>query len=134
MASRERGCYAAAYERLRACVTGARGGPLAQGQRAAGLGLVLQQGVPGWMAADAGLCFTLPASPAASTEAPVTRLHALPHPATIGLPPKVLPQIQQPELALVIASLVLSTQRIAHAPSTGHGGVHTSDPGGMVCC
>lgn len=133
MAARERGCYAAAYERLRACVTGARDGALTQGRRAVGLGFVLQQGVPGWVAADAGLCSAPSTGTAVSPGGSVTRLQAPPHGVTVGLSPEVLPQIQQPELALVMASLVLSTQRTAHAPLMGPRGVHTPEPGGLAC-
>ena len=102
----EAGWYSGAYERLRACVTGQAGA------RAAGLGLVLQEGVPGWLkafgrepvgaAGGRGLSVMSRLEP--------TRIESRPCMGT-AIPPEILPVSQHADVTLLLASLVMSTQR-----------------------
>lgn len=130
---RERDRYTAAYERLRACVAGARGGAGTKARRAVGLGLLLQQGVAGWVAAGAGLCSAPLQDTAVSMGDGRPRLDARPYGTPAGLPPEVLPRIQQSELAYVMANLVLSTRRTERSPSVGLAGCAHPETEGLAC-
>jgi len=103
--------YTAHYEALRAQVTAedARGGASDARARGVALAVLLQDGLPAWLAAVepllslVSICPAVPVPPAmerpASDEARPARAVA----------PNVLPPAQQAEVTLVLAALVLST-------------------------
>lgn len=70
------------------------------------------------MAAGADLYSAASQTTAVSTKNDRPRPEARSY-ATAGPSPEVLPQIQQSELARVMANLVLSTRRTERGPSTG---------------
>ena len=127
--------FTAAYERLRACVMGEGPGGASQGRRAAGLGLVLQRGLPGWMAGDAALQRTGSSSPAVATggDPVAASVQARLGDARVDLAPGALPPAQRPELVRLIAGLVLSTRWTPRAPWVGRWGADTPGPGGVAC-
>ncbi len=105
---------------------------MSEARRAVGLGLVLQQGVAGWVAAGAGLYSAPPQGAAGSTKDGAARLEARPY-VPAGLSPEVLPQLQQSELARVMANLVLSTRRTERRPSTGLAECVRPETEGLAC-
>jgi hypothetical protein len=109
--------YSAAYERLRTCVTGKAG--LADGARAAGLGLVLQQGVPGWLKALARVHALAGrgSDSRASLQLERNGVEPEPHTAVTTIAPEILPFTQQADVTLVLANMVVSAQRIGCARS-----------------
>ena len=130
--------YSAAYERLRSCVTDGRRGP-GQGHRAAGLGLLLQCGIPGWLRAGAKVIGrplegrACPGTP--ELEDPEVTPLPVPLPGLVtNLAPGVLPPAQKPDLVRLLASLVLSTQQPHGIPGVlSVGAAWTSSPGGLSC-
>jgi len=114
----------AAYERLRACVLDQAAQVTSAGRHAAGLGLVLLNGVPGWLNARAGVG-SMANDGSAIQEAPrpndfrVLPACARAHSITGAVPPEILPFTHQSDLTLLIASMVVSTQRTRRACSTG---------------
>jgi len=135
----------AAYERLRAHVTrGAVAGALDRpsGGATAGLGLVLQQGVPGWLAAleRVALATIAPAHRTAAGAAPgaASTEHGDPPSlpaiaAPVGPVEELLPLACHPDLTRLVASLVLSTQWPRAAVASAGPASQTITPGGVRC-
>lgn len=100
--------YSAAYERLRACIIGEDSVPSSRAC-APSLGLVLQEGVPGWLKACAHV------HPASTPAPPDERRHAAVDnraaTAALAISPELLPVAQQMDLTLLLANLVASVQR-----------------------
>lgn len=134
----ETGQYSAAYERLRACVIGEANRAPSAGRRATGLGLVLQEGVPAWIKAHAGV---RSASGGSSTkrhkprgdDIEPWRLDERTRSAPFDIAPDILPLARQTDLTLLIASMVVSTQRPPRALCTGALAARTRFPGGAAC-
>lgn len=124
------GLYAAQYEALRARVTtGAlpRGAPDPRARGVAGvagvaLAVLLQQGLPAWLAAVEPLISGRPAVTAAG-HPPVERTATDATRLVGAVSPEVLPPAQHAEVTLVLAALVLSTARSARralSPTPAH--------------
>lgn len=134
----ETGQYSAAYERLRACVIGEADRAPSAGRRAAGLGLVVQQGVPAWIKAHAGVrsasggSSTKQHEPRADDMEP-WRLAERTRAAPFDIAPEILPLARQTDLTLLIASMVVSTQRPPRTLSTGALAARTRFPEGAAC-
>lgn len=110
--SADAGAYTAQYEALRAQMTAGnvRGGASGACARGIALAVLVQDGVPAWLAAVEPLLSIRPAvavGPALERAAP-----AEPQPAR-AVAPDVLPPAQQGEVTLLLAALVLSTARSA---------------------
>lgn len=111
----ETGPFTAQYELLRSHVVGAARGS-AQGEpgahpRGVGLGLLLREGMPGWLnaiaavirAAPAQWIVTIPPRPPAE------------HPAGRGVASPWMSSMQRQDLTALLTNLVLSTRRVEHA-------------------
>lgn len=119
--------YAVQYEALRARVTTGelpRGAPdpRAWGVAGVALAVLLQQGLPAWLAAVEPLISGRPAVTAAG-HPPVERTATDATRLVRAVAPEVLPPAQHAEVTLVLAALVLSTARSARralSPTPAH--------------
>ncbi len=105
--------FTAQYELLRSHVVGAAG---AQGEpgahpRGAGLGLLLREGMPGWLDAIAAM---IRASPAQRIMDIPLRPLAAP-PAERGVASPWLSSAHRQEMTALLTNLVLSTRRVEHS-------------------
>lgn len=103
--------FTAAYERLRACVVAETEPAGPRGGHAAGLGLVLQRGVAGWLRAQAAALSELPREE--GTGPPQSRPQACT--TAFAIAPEILPLARQSDLAVLIAGMVVSMQRTGRA-------------------
>jgi hypothetical protein len=103
----------AAFERLRARILGETNQASVSRACAPGLGLVLQEGIPGWLkaCAQAHLATSTPARP---DEMPQLPEEGRPSSTAVGLSSELLPVVQQADLTLLLANLVASTHRARH--------------------
>jgi hypothetical protein len=109
--------YTAQYEALRARMTtvttgDAHGGAPEQRARGVALAVLLQQGLPAWLAAVEPIVSMRPAGVVAVRPA-VERHTTGETPLARAVSPDVLPPAQHAEVTLVLAALVLSTARPA---------------------
>jgi hypothetical protein len=118
------GMYTAQYEALRARMTTGdahRGAP-DQRARGAALAVLLQQGLPAWLAAVEPIVSMRPAGVVAVR--PAVERHATDEMRLVcAVSPDVLPPAQHAEVTLVLAALVLSTARSARrdlSPTHAH--------------
>jgi hypothetical protein len=107
--------FTAQYELLRSHVVGAAGDG-AQGEpsahpRGAGLGLLLREGMPGWLDAIAAM---IRASPAQRIMDIPLRPLAAP-PAERGVASPWLSSAQRQDMTALLTNLVLSTRRVEHS-------------------
>lgn len=111
MAAPDAGAYTAQYEALRAQMTAggdARSGASATRARGVALAVLLQDGLPAWLAAVEPMLAICPAM--AVRSATERTAPNEPRPAR-AVAPEVLPPAQQGEVTLLLAALVLSTAR-----------------------
>ena len=111
----ETGPFTAQYELLRSHVVGAAGdgarGELGAHPRGAGLGLLLREGMPGWLNAIAAVIRAAPAQriidipPRPPAEPPAGRGVASPR----------LSGAQRQDMTALLTNLVLSTRRVEHS-------------------
>jgi hypothetical protein len=105
--------YGEAYERMRACVKAES----AHGPRyVAGLGLVLQEGVAGWLSAHARVCSATADATAIQQALQADKTEQVRSGTRVGsvanaVPTEILPLAHQPDLTLLIACMVVSAQR-----------------------
>lgn len=108
----ETGPFTAQYELLRSHVVGAAGGG-AQGEtgahpRGVGLGLLLREGMPGWLNAIAAV---IRAAPAQRIKSIPPQPPAAP-PAGRGVASPWLSSAQRQDMTALLTDLVLSTRRV----------------------
>lgn len=114
------GAYAAQYEALRAQMTAGDARASASDARARGVALavLVQDGLPAWLAAVEPILSIRPAAPVRPV---VERTGPGEIPLDLAVTPDVLPRARQAEVTLVLAALVLSTMQPARRdPSPAH--------------
>lgn len=116
--------YAAQYELLRTQFSGTSRdgalGPEARQTRGIGLALLLREGMPGWLKAVEPVLRVALASPASKTSASGVPLSPeTPAAADVAMP-RTFAHAQHHDITMLLASLVLSTRRLAGlSPSEG---------------
>jgi hypothetical protein len=108
--------FTAQYERLRSHIIAAAGDALQLGAhpRGVGLGLLLREGMPGWLKAiDAAIR----ASAAQRTTEPSPELSPAERPAEFSITSPWLAGVKRHDVAVLLTSLVLSTRRVEWSSS-----------------
>jgi hypothetical protein len=104
--------FAAQYEALRSHVIGTAGDG-AQREPGVGLGLLLREGMPGWLNAIAAVIRAALAQPIMTVPPPPPAAPT----AGRGFASPWLSNVQRQDLTALLTNLVLSTRRIEHASS-----------------
>lgn len=113
--------YSAAYERMRACVIEGAAHVRTDHRQAAGLGLVLREGVAGWLKTRAATRSALNGADvydSARVDGDSSRPRTA-HATAVTVTSDILPLARQPDLTLLIANMVVSTRRARHPALTG---------------
>lgn len=113
--------FTAQYELLRSYVIAAAAGDaprreLGAHPRGAGLGLLLREGMPGWLnALDAAIRASATQRTTDTSEPPTER------PAEVSIAPPWLAGVKRQDIAALLTSLVLSTRRVERSsPREGY--------------
>ena len=112
--------FTAQYELLRSHVIGAAGdgaqGELGAHPRGVGLGLLLREGMPGWLNAIAAVIRASPAQQIIDIP-----LRPLAEPPERGIASPWLSSVQRQDITALLTNLVLSTRRVEHSsPREGY--------------